>query len=114
MVLLHRWVMKCNDPLVLVDHANGDKLDNTRANLRLCTRSQNAYNNLKKPGLSSQFRGVTWHRKIRKWQATIAANGRPIYLGCFDDEHEAGHAYNKAAVELHGEFCRLNPVGRPS
>lgn len=110
-VFLHREVIGCSDSSVLVDHCDGNKLDNRRENLRLASISQNAQNRPKKPGCSSVFRGVTWSQRCRRWLARIKANDRTIHLGSFIDEHEAGHAYNRAAVQYHGEFARLNPVG---
>lgn len=110
-VRLHRVVAGCNDSSVLIDHGNCDKLDNTRANLREATKSSNGQNSMKSPGCSSVFRGVTWNRSSSKWQASIKVGGRYLYLGVFKEEHEAGHAYNRAAVIHHGEFARLNPIG---
>lgn len=60
---------------------------------------------------SSQFKGVTWIPSRSKWQAQIGISGRQTYIGKFDCEHAAGHAYNKAAIEIYGEFAVLNPVG---
>lgn len=111
-VRLHRAVMSCTDPRVLIDHQDGNKLNNMRGNLREATRSQNWQNGFKRKNRASVFRGVTWNKRCGKWQSSIKAFGRSIYLGLFDDEHEAGHAYNRAAIERHGEFARLNPVGR--
>ena len=111
-VLLHRYVMRCNNPSVIIDHKNTNKMDNRKSNLRQATCQQNSFNRLKEQGRLSQFKGVTWHKKCGKWQCSIGHNGKLKYLGLFEDEHEAGHAYNRAAIELHGEFARLNPVGR--
>ena len=110
-VYLHRVVLNCTNPLVFVDHKNGDKLLNIRDNLREATRAQNGQNRFKSTGCSSCFRGVTWNKNTCKWQATIKTNGRNLYLGLFESEQEAGHAYNKAAIQYHGDFARLNPVG---
>lgn len=110
-VLLHRTVMGCTDPSVFVDHEDSNKLNNVRLNLRLASRMQNGQNRLKSSGLSSQFKGVTWHKGHKKWQASIKAEHGQVYIGLFHDEHEAAHEYNRAAIEHHGEFARLNPVG---
>ena len=73
------------------DHANRDRLDNRRANLRIATPGQNAQN---KPSLggSSPFRGVSWDRSRRKWTAAVQLNGRRHQVGRFDDEREAAEA----------------------
>jgi hypothetical protein len=59
-------------------------------------------------GGTSQYKGVCWNGKRRKWIAQISAAGSKKYLGCFDDEVSAAQTYNKAAVEIHGEFASLN------
>lgn len=93
----------------LVDHKNNNKLDNRLVNLRLATRSQNACNTLKRrTNTSSKYRGVSWRKDIRKWQAKIYFQNKAILLGYFDSEIEAAKAYDAAAKKYHGEFARLN------
>lgn len=111
-VFLHRVVANVSDSSVFVDHIDKDRLNCTRANLRLTDRIGNAKNRLKQGGTSSQFKGVT--KFGNRWQAKIGADRRYFYLGIFDDEHEAAHEYNRAAIRLHGEFASLNPVGYAS
>jgi hypothetical protein len=102
----------------LVDHINGDSLDNRSANLRLCNRSQNMRNR-PKPRIakaSSQWKGVSFcpHKaKQRKpWRARIHIGDRRIVrLGYFADEESAALAYNEAANVFFGEFARLNEIG---
>ncbi len=93
-----------------VDHWDHDTLNNQRANLRVCTRAQNAANQKKKSGCSSQFKRVYWHKGARKWVAKVEAAGRVQYLGLFVDEVDAAWAYNVKAVKLFGEFALLNDV----
>ncbi len=105
---LHREIMNPPEDL-LVDHRNGDSLDNRRANLRLATHSQNTCNSRKPSSeTSSRFRGVTFKKHIRKWGARIKYLRKEIYLGVFDSEIDAARAYDKAALEYHKEFARLN------
>ncbi len=105
---LHREIMNPPEGL-LVDHKNGDSLDNRRANLRLATHSQNTCNSRKTSSeTSSRFRGVTFKKHIRKWAARIKYLGKEIYLGVFDSEIDAARAYDRAAIKYHGEFARLN------
>lgn len=109
-VRLHRVIAKAISGQA-VDHADHNKLNNTKCNLRIATKSENACNQTKHGG-SSSFKGVTWNKNSGKWQAQIAwGSGKRRYLGLFSDEHSAAHAYNKAAIQLHGEYARLNPVG---
>ena len=111
-VFMHRQVIGAV-PGQLVDHVNGNPQDNRSANLRIATLQENGRNMRKRGGVSSQFKGVTWSKSCGKWQAQIKiVNSKNAkYLGVFECEHEAGHAYNKAAVEYFGEFACLNPVG---
>jgi hypothetical protein len=94
----------------LVDHVNHDGLDNRRENLRPATIAQNNHNQRPRAAGSSRFKGVTWHRRVGKWQATIKLNGRCVYLGVFAIEEEAALAYDAAALEAYGEYAYLNGV----
>jgi hypothetical protein len=92
------------------DHANNNGLDNRRVNLRPATHAQNNHNQRPRRATSSEYKGVTWHRKIRKWQATIKVDGKCHYLGVFVVEADAAHAYNAAALEAYGSYAYLNPL----
>lgn len=106
-IYLHREILKA--PIgVDVDHINGDGLDNRRSNLRLATRSENMGNRPMQANNSSGFKGVTWNKKLNKWQAQIKGRGRSITLGCFDNLEEAALIYDEAARKYFGEFARLN------
>ena len=105
---LHREIM--NPPKgLLVDHENGDSLDNRRANLRLATHSQNIHNRRKiRTKTASIYIGIYFDRRLGKWTAKIRHQKKRIYLGCFNSEIDAARAYDKAALEYHKEFARLN------
>lgn len=104
-VRMHRFILEA-PPGVFVDHINGDTLDNRRANLRLCSASENARNQKPRRG-TSRFRGVSFNSRARRWAAVICA-GRNHFLGLFTEEEEAARAYDAAAKNLHGAFARLN------
>jgi hypothetical protein len=106
-VLLHRLIA-CPPDGFEVDHADGDKLNNTRANLRVCTRSQNHANRRKFKNCSSQYKGVSLNKAFGNWRASIKENGKLRYLGTFALEVDAARAYDREAVRIHGEFARLN------
>jgi hypothetical protein len=114
--LVHRWVMREPEGLV-VDHINGNRLDNRKSNLRACTVAQNSQNR-RKPvknyaggAPTSKFKGVYRRRqKPTKWYAAIRVAGRSQFLGSFDTETEAARAYNMAATEAWGEYAGLNIV----
>jgi hypothetical protein len=107
--MAHRiiWKMQTGrDPAVLIDHINGDKVDNRWDNLREATYSQNNRNSRAQCNNSSGFKGVT--RDTVHWKATIYANGKNHYLGNFKTPEEAHAAYCKASVKMHGEFGRTS------
>lgn len=105
---MHRLIL--NTPVGMdSDHINHDGLDNRRANLRICTKSQNSYNQRKRQRpASSRFKGVCWHKAARKWLARIGHNRKRIYLGSYDSELEAAQAYDRAALEHFGEYALTN------
>lgn len=74
------------------DHANRNKLDNRRENLRIVTPAENSHNVPGRPNRTSKYRGVRWSRGQRDWIASAVQNGRKVHLGCFDSEVEAAIA----------------------
>jgi hypothetical protein len=105
-ILMHREIMNAPAGMV-VDHIDGNGANNRRTNLRLCTRAQNLYNS--KPRASrSQYKGVRFEKRTGKWIAEITHRGKKHYLGAFDNEIEAAHAYDQKARTLFGEFAHLN------
>jgi hypothetical protein len=93
-----------------VDHANGKKWDNTRGNLRIATRSQNATNSKHRTS-ESGYRGVYFDKRRGHWKSEIRTGpGKRKYLGRFDTKEDAALAYNEAAIEYHGEFAKLNDI----
>ena len=97
-------------PSGFIDHIDGNPVNNAWENLRLSTRRQNSQNSWTKGG-SARSKGVSLTRTGKYKAAIRGADFGYHYLGQFDTEFEAAHAYNKAAVQLYGEFARLNPIG---
>lgn len=87
-----------------VDHANGDGLDNRRANLRFATRQQNQQN--RRP--RGMYKGVSYHAREQAWRARIKYNGRFIELGHYPTAEMAAREYDRYAPILFGEFARCN------
>lgn len=108
-VLLHRFILNAEDGSV-IDHKNRDTLDCRKENLRFCSFSQNSMNSRKRIGGSSRFKGVHFESQTRKWRAEVTVNYKTIKLGRFSSEEEAAIAYNSAALDLHGEFARINEI----
>lgn len=91
----------------VIDHINGDGLDNTRGNLRYATHSQNAQNRPKKEGTSSKYIGVT-KGSLSTWSASISDDSKTRHLGAFNDEMKAGRMYDARALRLFGKFAKVN------
>lgn len=104
-VAMHRLILDAG-PGEVVDHINGNGLDNRRVNLRIVTTHENNLNRFKNTRGSSQFKGVTWAKE--RWQAQIKLHGQMYYLGRFESEIEAARAYDLAARKLFKEFAKLN------
>lgn len=96
-----------------IDHIFGDIQDSS--NLRLADRQQNAANRCKnkkyknKP-TSSQYKGVCWFKRDKKWLASIRIDNKNKHLGLFESEREAAAAYNQAAIDAFGDFAYLNEI----
>ncbi|WP_440110039.1 HNH endonuclease [Paenibacillus sp. QZ-Y1] len=107
---LHRLIM--NPPkgrLTHVDHINGNKLDNRRQNLRICSHAENMRNRHGDKGVS-KHRGVVWFKNTKHWKVQIKSEGKTIRIGEFTNEVAAANAYNHWANKEHGEFASLNDV----
>ncbi len=110
-VKMHRVILGVCDPKELIDHEDGNGLNNQRNNIRRCTNKDNLRNQGLRKGNTSGFKGVSWDSKSKKWAARIHVNNRVrMYLGLFNCPIEAARAYNAAALIHHGEFARLNEI----
>ena len=114
MLRMHRLLLNAEENQ-LIDHINGNGLDNRKANLRFCTPSQNSMNRKpltiknRKP-CYSLFKGVSWRKDVNLWVAYIRANNIKKHIGYFSNEKDAAQAYNVAAKGIHGEFAFLNKL----
>lgn len=108
-IYMHRLLIKAPVDLV-VDHINGNKLDNRTNNLRVCSQRQNCANSSIPKNNKSGYKGVSWYKAYKKWAASIMVDRKSLFLGYFDDVIDAANAYNRAAIENFGEFAKLNEV----
>lgn len=107
-VNMHQVIMGTEEGKV-IDHINGNGLDNRKANIRFATAQQNCWNQRKQRSNSrSKYKGVHWEKKRKEWRARITFKGRVVHLGRFETEEEAAEAYDAKAKELFGEFAWLN------
>lgn len=105
---LHRFLLNVKGRKIQVDHINRNKLDNRRANLRLCTQQQNS-GNMKQPK-GKLGKGVRKASRSSRFIAVIKVGGKSIYAGTFDTVQEAKDAYDKIALEWFGPFALTNKM----
>ena len=103
---MHRFILNANDGL-FVDHKNGNGLDNRRANLRNCTRSQNRANSNTKRSLPKGVYARVQRTGTVAYRAQIRHGGTITNLGTFPTIDLAAAAYTVAAVKMHGEFANF-------
>lgn len=104
-ILLHREIMQAKKGQIL-DHINGNTLDNRKSNLRFCTHSQNMQNSQRHETNTSGHRGVRFRKDRNKWRSEIYFNGKYIHLGLFENKIDAISAYEQKSAELFGDFKR--------
>lgn len=107
-VSMSRFIMDYIGRLI-VDHINGDRLDNRRSNLRIVTHTQNSLNRSSHKGSSSQYIGVSYYNRLKKWVSRATINGKEVHLGSFDTELEAAQVRETKIKEL-SPYSRLNNV----
>lgn len=109
-IAMHRIIVQAK-PGEICDHINGNGLDNTKSNLRVCTSFESSWN---KKTFSTKklkaIKGVTIvkdkHGVPSYWIARITVNKTRIYLGTFKTKELAEQAYKEAAIKFHGEFAK--------
>jgi hypothetical protein len=103
---MHRHILNAPDG-ILVDHINGNGIDNRRVNIRLCTQQENQRNRQLRVDKSG-FKCVGWHKASNKWRAYIVIDGKYKQLGVYFCAVKAAKAYDKSAIEHFGKFAKLN------
>jgi hypothetical protein len=105
-IRLHRFLLKPTASQ-MIDHKNGNTLDNRRSNIRICTRLQNSMNQKPRNGSKSSYKGVSFVKKSKRnpWLARIKINGNTKILGVFNNIEAAAEAFQKAEIKYRGEFA---------
>jgi len=113
-IRIHRWIMeKVTGQDIprerVVDHIDGNPLNNSLENLRIATKKENAQNKkLLSSKNTSGYKGVYFDKGIKKYRAQITAHNVHYHLGSHACPKQAAKAYDKKARELFGEFAKVN------
>jgi hypothetical protein len=94
----------------VVDHIDGNGVNNVRANLRLATNKENSRNARKPSHNTTGYKGVSFYPDCRTgpWRACLSVDNKTVHLGGFSSAEDAAKAYDQAARKHYGEFARLN------
>ncbi len=112
--LMHRLIAQAEIGSC-VDHINGNGLDNRRSNLRIAPGNANRWN--RGPAKSNHgYKGVYKVERPNsiRYRATLRANKVVYRLGSYLTPEEAAAAYDRKAIEIHGEFAWLNGIELPA
>ena len=107
-VYLHQLLIGKAPKGMVIDHINGNPLDNQRANLRLVTYQQNCMNRRVRRTNTTGFKGVTWHKKNGYWTASIKVNGKYQRKYGFPSPVAAARWYDQHARLHYGEYASVN------
>ena len=104
---MHRIIMKAKEGQI-IDHINGNGLDNRKENLRFCTNAENIRNKGLTKRNKTGFKGVYWCDTSKKFISSITFENKQRKIGSFDCPFKAARAYDSEAIKLHGEFANIN------
>lgn len=93
---------------MVINHIDGNGLNNQKSNLRICTRAECCRRRSKSANKSSIYKGVSWHKINKRWISQICIDGKYKHLGYFSTQLRAAKAYDRAAKKYHKEFANLN------
>lgn len=105
---MHRFILG-TEPGVLIDHRDGNKMNNQKYNLREASPEQNVHNQKKRSGTINNYKGANFIKKLGLWQARCRMNHQDYFLGYFKSEIAAAYAYNKKAASI-SSFILLNDL----
>jgi hypothetical protein len=107
--MVHRlvWLYHHGFMPPMLDHIDGNPVNNRIENLRIATATQNQQNKGMQKNNTSGIKGISFFKPSRKWRAQIKVNGKNIYLGLFDDIKVAENVINKVRADAHGVYARF-------
>jgi len=105
---LHKLIIGKPPKNMVIDHIDGNTLNNQKSNLRFVTCSQNAQNQKTQGNKISKYKGVHVNKRDKLFFATIWVNGKSKYLGSRKDEIAVAKLYDEAALKYFGEFAYIN------
>lgn len=109
-MMMHRQILN-TPPDMVTDHINGNRLDNRRCNIRICTEMENQRNRIKHKVATSKYKGVSRSTRGRNgWEVMLYVKGKRQYIGHYASEIDGALAYNEAAKKVFGEFACLYTV----
>ena len=92
----------------MIDHKNGNGLDNRRENLRICSNAENLRNRQFQKNNKTGFKGVHYCNRSNRFIAKITINDKIIYLGSSKDASAAAKLYDAGAIKYHKEYAKTN------
>lgn len=104
-ILMHKFILNYFGDLD-IDHKNGDKFDNRKSNLRVCTHQNNGFNQKVRKNNTSGHKGVNWFKRDSNWEVKIMVDYKAIYLGRYKSLEEAIKVRKEAEEKYFGEFRR--------
>jgi len=111
-VRMHRAILGVYNSSIDVDHINRNTLDNRKSNIRMALHYENLRNRSKQKNNTSGYKGVSWHKQLRRWSVRIKHNGKYHSIGTYYDKRDAALAYNVAAHIFHNKFANKNILER--
>ena len=106
-ITLHRYLLgfpqNCD-----IDHIDGNKMNNRRSNLLICSHQQNSFNQKMRNTNTSGYYGVSQMKSCGRYEAYIHVDGKKKYLGLYKTAEEAAQVRDDAAIIYFGKFAKLN------
>ena len=105
---LHRIIFMLLNGYIpkIIDHIDGNKLNNKIENLREVTQQQNCLNRKHHKNSKSPYKNVIWNNSAKKWAVTMQVNGKRKYFGVFEDIELAELIAIEARNKYHGQYAR--------